>query len=87
MPQVGHIYRFQNSWGYLNIKANHVFPSYTSIAEVDGYASEQQIRDCFAPIYNTGTGSTGDGTTDSSSDSGEDTGNDSGDDAGSEDEG
>ena len=31
------------------------FQSCLSDAEVDGYASEQQIRDCFAPIYNTGT--------------------------------
>ena len=23
---------------------------------MDGIVSEQQIRDCFAPIYNTGTG-------------------------------
>jgi len=34
------------------------FQSCLSDAEVDGYASEQQIRDCFAPIYNTGTGTT-----------------------------
>ena len=24
-----------------------------------GYATEQQIRECFSPIYNTGTGTTG----------------------------
>jgi hypothetical protein len=34
------------------------FQSCLSDTEVDGYASEQQIRDCFAPIYNTGTGTT-----------------------------
>ena len=34
------------------------FQSCLSDAEVDGYASEQQIRDCFAPIYNTGTATT-----------------------------
>lgn len=34
------------------------FQSCLSGAEVDGYASEQQIRDCFAPIYNTGTATT-----------------------------
>src|SRR5687768_16614071 len=32
------------------------FQSCLSNAEVDGTVSEQQIRDCFAPIYNTGTG-------------------------------
>ena len=31
------------------------FQSCLSGAEVDGSVSEQQIRDCFAPIYNTGT--------------------------------
>src|SRR5919106_5110788 len=41
------------------------FQSCLSDAEVDGTVSEQQIRDCFAPIYNTGT-STGTGTTTSS---------------------
>jgi hypothetical protein len=39
------------------------FQSCLSDAEVDGSVSEQQIRDCFAPIYNTGTGTASDGTT------------------------
>ena len=39
------------------------FQSCLSDAEVDGTVSEQQIRDCFAPIYNTGT-STGTGADD-----------------------
>jgi len=39
------------------------FQSCLSDAEVDGTVSEQQIRDCFAPIYNTGTGTAGDDTT------------------------
>ena len=34
------------------------FQSCLSGAEVDGYVSEPQIRDCFAPIYNTGTSTT-----------------------------
>lgn len=34
-----------------------------------GYATEQQIRECFAPIYNTGTGTTG-------ADNGDDNGDD-----------
>ena len=34
------------------------FQSCLSDAEVDGYVSEPQIRDCFAPIYNTGTATT-----------------------------
>jgi hypothetical protein len=38
------------------------FQSCLSDAEVDGTVSEQQIRDCFAPIYNTGTGTTTDDT-------------------------
>ncbi|MPZ07922.1 MAG: hypothetical protein GEU26_16160 [Nitrososphaeraceae archaeon] len=37
------------------------FQSCLSDGEVGGTVSEQQIRDCFAPIYNTGTG-TGTGT-------------------------
>ena len=37
------------------------FQSCLSDAEVDGSVSEQQIRDCFAPIYNTGTASGSDG--------------------------
>jgi hypothetical protein len=36
---------------------------------VDGTVSEQQIRDCFAPIYNTGTGTASDDTTTPSTDS------------------
>ena len=32
------------------------FQSCLSDVEVDEIVSEQQIRDCFAPIYNTGTG-------------------------------
>jgi len=43
------------------------FQSCLSDAEVDGYASEQQIRDCFAPIYNTGTTTTGSAPSDTSS--------------------
>ena len=39
------------------------FQSCLSDAEVDGTVSEQQIRDCFAPIYNTGTGTVSDDTT------------------------
>src|ERR671910_864919 len=45
------------------------FQSCLSDAEVDGTVSEQQIRDCFAPIYNTGTGTTSDDTTTPSTDS------------------
>jgi hypothetical protein len=43
------------------------FQSCLSGAEVDGYASEQQIRDCFAPIYNTGASTTGPAPSDTSS--------------------
>ena len=43
------------------------FQSCLSGAEVDGYASEQQIRDCFAPIYNTGASTTGSAPSDTSS--------------------
>ena len=43
------------------------FQSCLSGAEVDGSASEQQIRDCFAPIYNTGTTTTGSTPSDTSS--------------------
>jgi hypothetical protein len=39
------------------------FQTCLSGAEVDGTVSEQQIRDCFAPIYNTGTGTASDDTT------------------------
>jgi hypothetical protein len=45
------------------------FQSCLSDAEVDGTVSEQQIRDCFAPIYNTGTGTVSDDTTTTSTDS------------------
>jgi hypothetical protein len=45
------------------------FQSCLSDAEVDGTVSEQQIRDCFAPIYNTGTGTASDDTTTPSTDS------------------
>jgi hypothetical protein len=41
------------------------FQSCLADAEVDGTASEQQIRDCFAPIYNTGTGTASDASDDS----------------------
>jgi predicted PurR-regulated permease PerM len=44
------------------------FQSCLSDAEVDGTVSEQQIRDCFAPIYNTGTGTASDDTTTPSTD-------------------
>jgi hypothetical protein len=40
------------------------FQSCLSDAEVDGTVSEQQIRDCFAPIYNTGTGTASDASDD-----------------------
>jgi hypothetical protein len=43
------------------------FQSCLSNAEVDGYVSEQQIRDCFAPIYNTGTAAAGPVPSDTSS--------------------
>ena len=43
------------------------FQSCLSGAEVEGYVSEQQIRDCFAPIYNTGTATTGSAPSDTSS--------------------
>jgi hypothetical protein len=43
------------------------FQSCLSGAEVEGYVSEQQIRDCFAPIYNTGTSTTGSAPSDTSS--------------------
>jgi hypothetical protein len=45
------------------------FQSCLSDAEVDGTVSEQQIRDCFAPIYNTGTGTGSDDTSTTSTDS------------------
>src|ERR687892_50736 len=45
------------------------FQSCLSDAEVDGTVSEQQIRDCFAPIYNTGTSPSSDDTTTPSTDS------------------
>jgi hypothetical protein len=64
------------------------FQSCLSSAEVDGYVTEQQIRDCFAPIYNTGT-ATGTDTTTTSSDSpaGDEEDTTSTDNTGSEDEG
>jgi len=49
------------------------FQSCLSDAEVDGYASEQQIRDCFAPIYNTGTATTTGSASGDTSSGGEDT--------------
>lgn len=49
------------------------FQSCLSDAEVDGTVSEQQIRDCFAPIYNTGTGTDGTTTSPDSTPSDEDT--------------
>jgi hypothetical protein len=48
------------------------FQSCLSDAEVDGYASEQQIRDCFAPIYNTGTTTTTGSASSDTSSEGED---------------
>jgi hypothetical protein len=48
------------------------FQSCLSDAEVDGYASEQQIRDCFAPIYNTGTATTTGSASSDTSSGGED---------------
>jgi hypothetical protein len=48
------------------------FQSCLSDTEVDGYASEQQIRDCFAPIYNTGTGTTAGSAPSDTSSGGED---------------
>jgi hypothetical protein len=45
------------------------FQSCLSDAEVDGTVSEQQIRDCFAPIYNTGTGTASGDTATPSTDS------------------
>ena len=59
------------------------FQSCLSDAEVDGTVSEQQIRDCFAPIYNTGT-ATGTGTTTSSDSPVGDEGTTSADDTSSE---
>ena len=48
------------------------FQACLSDAEVGGSVSEQQIRDCFAPIYNTGPATTGSGPSDTPS-GGEDT--------------
>jgi hypothetical protein len=48
------------------------FQACLSDAEVGGSVSEQQIRDCFAPIYNTGPAATGSAPSDTSS-GGEDT--------------
>lgn len=61
------------------------FQSCLSDAEVDGTVSEQQIRDCFAPIYNTGTGTASDDTTpstDSPSSDGDTDGADNGEESG-----
>ncbi|MDQ4074410.1 MAG: hypothetical protein M3162_08935 [Thermoproteota archaeon] len=41
-----------------------------------GFATEQQIRDCFAPLYNTGTAATGTGATANTADGGNDNTND-----------
>jgi len=53
----------------INIFYRQEFQSCLSDAEVDGTVSEQQIRDCFAPIYNTGTGTGSDDTSTTSTDS------------------
>src|ERR671919_664344 len=45
------------------------FQSCLSDEEVDGTVSEEDIRACFAPIYNTGTGTASDDTTTPSTDS------------------
>jgi hypothetical protein len=45
------------------------FQSCLSDAEVAGTVSEEDIRACFAPIYNTGTGTASDDTTTPSTDS------------------
>ena len=63
------------------------FQSCLSAAEVDGYVSEQQIRDCFAPIYNTGTATGTDSTTSSDSPASDEEDTTSTDNTGSEDEG
>ena len=63
------------------------FQSCLSDAEVDGSVSEQQIRDCFAPIYNTGTGTGTDGTTTSPDSPTSDEDTTAADDTGSEGEG
>lgn len=52
------------------------FQSCLSNAEVEGSVSDQQFRDCFAPIYNTGTATGSDRTTSTDSPSNdEDTSN------------
>jgi hypothetical protein len=48
------------------------FQSCLSDAEVDGYVPEPQIRDCFAPIYNTGTATTTGSSPSDTSSGGED---------------
>ena len=63
------------------------FQSCLSDAEVDGTVSEQQIRDCFAPIYNTGTGTASDDTTTSTGNPPSDEDTTAADDTGSEGEG
>jgi hypothetical protein len=45
------------------------FQSCLSSTKVDGYVSEQQIRDCFDLIYNTGTGTSTSGDSTISTDS------------------
>lgn len=60
------------------------FQSCLSNAEVDGSVSEQQIRDCFAPIYNTGTVSGSEGTTTSTDSPSGDEGTSNADNTGSE---
>ena len=62
------------------------FQTCLSGAEVDGTVSEQQIRDCFAPIYNTGTASGSDGTTTSTDSPPSDEDTSDADNTGSEDE-
>jgi hypothetical protein len=62
------------------------FQSCLSDAEVDGTVSEQQIRDCFAPIYNTGTGTSTAGDNDVTNNPSGDEDTDNEDDNGSDDE-
>jgi hypothetical protein len=61
------------------------FQSCLSDEEVDGTVSEEDIRACFAPIYNTGTGTASDDTTpstDSPSSDGDTDGADNGEESG-----
>jgi hypothetical protein len=62
------------------------FQSCLSDAEVDGTVSEQQIRDCFAPIYNTGTDTSTAGDNDVTNNPSGDEDTDNEDDNGSDDE-